>query len=186
MMDLTRKKPLFTRLNQSNSFNTASAVGSNTLHTEYSMINGSLSDPDLKLSDRSLALTDMKKSRIPRTVSVKKVTQSEIAKMNNILQLNVTDTNNSDIDGHDASSTTSKKLDRVSITKLPRSKSSGTQRPRSASLTSIEQFSVEMQPITNPAKRSAAPINHRKVNANSGVSVSEVSRRIVSTRPYNH
>ena len=105
MMDLTRKKPLFTRLNQSNSFNTASAVGSNTLHTEYSMINGSLSDPDLKLSDRSLALTDMKKSRIPRAVSVKKVTQSEIAKMNNILQLNVRDTNNSDIDEHDASST---------------------------------------------------------------------------------
>lgn len=197
MRDLTRNKPSFTRLSHSNSVHTDSAVGNHALQTKYSMANE-------------------EKSRISQTVSVKKVTPSEIAKMNNIQQpnrnppngdgrlsnsdsinrsstINVirvtrvpnriqSDNDHLDIDEHDLSNTRPKKFDRVSITKLPRRESSKIQRPRSASLTSIEQFSMEMQPITNRVKRSATSINNRQPNKNNGVKVNRVPRRILSTR----
>ena len=94
-----------------------------------------------------------------------------------------TDNDNSDLDEKNISSRKWKKFDRVRITKLPRSKSSRTQRPGS---TSIEQFSMEMKPITDHAKRSAASSSDRQGYTNNGVKVNRVSRRIVSTRSYNH
>ena len=84
LMDRTRTKRLFTQIDQSNSSSTRSSDVS-TLHTKYSVISDPSTYMHQILSKQPNTQLDLKKQHdIPSTVSVKKVTQSEIAKMTNI------------------------------------------------------------------------------------------------------
>ena len=201
MMNLTKKGPLFTRLHPSNSSYDESVTNS-ALRTAYPTRRlPSTMNLGSKLSDSTTMLTDGEGHPNLSTVSVKKVTPSELANMSNIQKfnedktkgndnsnsdslnrpttvnvvrvrripnLNTTDEDNPTI--QDTSSATTKKTNRVMVTKLPRDKS------RSTSLTSVHQPPMEMQPIPGPVKDSGASINNPQVK------VTKVPRKIATTQ----
>ena len=100
--------------------------------------------------------------------SLNRPTTVNVVRVRRIPNPNTTDEDNLTI--RDTSSATSKKTNRVMVTKLPRDKS------RSASLTRVHQPPIEMQPIPGPAKDSGASINNPQVK------VTKVSRRIATTQ----
>ena len=190
---MRRKKQPFTQLHQSSLLSKPS-VGNSTFYAESSVGNNQ---------------TGIKDYSISSTVSVKKLSRSEIAHMKNIQKFN--DTTPTDIKstndvGSAGSSAigqcravsvvrvkrsakinpTSKQIDRVRVTKLPRSKSSDNRQLQPMSIDDVDTMdmgpdAIEMQSISNNIK-TLPQVNAGQTITNTTTTVRRLPRKIVSTQ----
>lgn len=193
MANARRKEQPFAQLHQSSLLSKAS-VGNSASFTEPSIGNNQ---------------TDTQEYRVSSTVTVRKVPRSEIADMKNTQKFNDTmltdiqSTNDAGNDGSSASiqrravsvirvkrsakiSPTSKQFTRVTVTKLPRSKSSDNSQFQPMSITDVDMMdmgpnSIEMQPIFNDTKN-LSNVDDGQAISNSVTTVRRLPRKIVPTQ----
>ncbi len=221
----TRKQGAIDQMYRSTASSTVHMLDK-TSHVEDSMTSNLPTDLHLRLSGSTTVMTDIEKSRISSTVSVKKVKQSDIKNMNNIQKVNemkkvdIKSANEGDSNGNNSAtqqpiiivvrvkkgsnidgintsslntaqqenlnvrSTARKITSRVNVTKLPRTKSTETQRPRVTSISSVihvPKSSIEMQSTVKRSK-SSVPTIDTKVKRSSGVTVIKLPRNLSSSK----
>ena len=137
------------------------SLANNTLQPQDSVSGDSPVDYHDHLTYSADALIDSEEHQVSPTVSVKKVTQFELANMTNIQQLNESKVEDSDnLQNESINPPSTANIIRVKITKILRKISSRNQRSRSVSFISINQ---------------SAPDAHR------GVTVRRVSRATLNS-----